>query len=656
MSSKRIPANGGAEGEAAEPPGYLPLSEYGLIGDCHGAALVSRDGAIDWACLSRFDAGSIFGRILDARAGGTFALSPRGRARVTRRYLPDTNVLETRFQTGSGTARVLDCFTMRTGGRRRPRHQILRVVEGVEGEVAFDVLVEPRFDYASVRPWVRFHRKDRVYTAVGGADAFVLSADCDLAIDSGAAVLRGEVTVRARQRCRFSLVSQRPHKLSLARPSARTLDGRLRETILWWRSWVKKGRRFAVHSEAVNRSALVLKLLTCAPTGGIIAAPTTSLPERIGGARNWDYRYVWVRDATLTLASLLDAGHPEVAAGFKQFIERATAGRAEDLQIMYGCYGERRLPEVELALEGYRGSRPVRIGNAASTQRQLDVYGELLQAAHLWRRAGSPITAEGWTFLSSLVEAACAHWAEPDRGIWEVRGQPRHYVHSKVMCWVALERGLQAATEQSLPCEAKRWRSVRDEIRLSIEQNGIDPVRGCFVQSYGSRELDASLLLLPVVGFVGAADPRMKKTVEAILEDLVVDGLVQRYRPSEAADGLAGGEGAFLMASFWLVDVLAMQGRIEEAERRFAHVLSLGNDLGLFAEEYDPVRKELLGNFPQAFTHLALIHSAAQLEQVRASGGAPALPTADRTHLHSSQRLSGATLHHAPRRQRTARR
>ncbi len=632
---------------------YAPIGDYALIGDCHGSALVSKDGAIDWACVARFDEGAIFCRLLDADKGGTFALTPRNRTAVSRRYLPDTNVLETTFSTNSGIARVLDCFTMRLGGRTHPNRQLLRVVEGVQGEVTFDVLIEPRFDYASLRPWLR-HCGDHLYSAVGGKDAFVLQADIPLRISHEDSWLVGELMVHRRQRRRFSIVAQPPYNARLERLPDSALDRRLKATVDWWRRWVRQGSYDETYRAEVVRSALVLKLLTCAPTGAIIAAPTTSLPEQPGGERNWDYRYSWVRDSAHTLAALFAVGHPEVATGFKLFIERATAGHAEDLQVVYGCYGERRLTEEQLThLDGYRGSRPVRVGNGAARQRQLDVYGELLNAAHLWRRAGNVVTDDGWRFLGGLVEAACASWKEPDRGFWEVRGESRHFVQSKVMCWLALERGIQAAEELELPCDVRRWRAVRAEIRAAIEHDGVDHERGCFVQSFGSREMDASLLLLPIVGFIDANDPRMRATVDAVERDLGDGPLVRRYRTDVVEDGLRGGEGTFLMASFWFVDVLAMQGRLEEAESRFQHLLALANDVGLLAEEYDPSRRELLGNFPQAFTHMALINSAEQLQRAR-SGANHTCAVTEHGNVRPDRPVTRKTFHHAPR--RTARR
>lgn len=627
---------------------YSPISDYALIGDCHGSALVSKDGAIDWACLARFDGDAIFCRLLDEEKGGTFALTPRARTGCTRRYLPDTNVLETTFTTETGVARVLDCYTMRKGGRSHPHRQLLRVVQGIEGVTEFNVLIQPRFDYASLRPWLRHSRECGVYSAVGGDNAFVLQCDDPLSISQEECSFFGALSVGKGQSRRFSIVAQPPQEMQLERLPAEALDRRLNATIHWWRAWVRRGLCDETYREEVVRSALVLKLLTCAPTGAIIAAPTTSLPEQPGGGRNWDYRYSWVRDSAHTLAALLAVGHPEVATGFKLFIERATAGHAEDLQVVYGCYGERRLTEEQLPhLDGYRGSRPVRIGNGAARQRQLDVYGELLNAAHLWRRAGNDISKDGWRFLSSLVEAACANWRQPDRGLWEVRGEPRHFVESKVMCWLALERGIQAAEELSLTCQIRRWQAVRAEIRAVIERDGIDPERGCFVQSFGSREVDASLLLLPIVGFIDANDPRMRATVEAIERDLGDGLLVRRYRTEHVDDGLCRGEGAFLMASFWLVDVLAMQGRVEEAESRFRRLLTLANDVGLMAEEYDPTRREQLGNFPQAFTHMALINSAEQLHRAR-SGANHTCAVAERGNVRRDHPVVRETFHHSP--------
>jgi GH15 family glucan-1,4-alpha-glucosidase len=630
---------------------YAPISDYALIGDCHGAALVRNDGSIDWACLWRFDSPPVFCRLLDDARGGHFALVARDVVTRKRRYLGETNVLETTFLTATGEARLLDCFTMRIGGGHDPHRQLLRVVDGVAGTVTFDVVCRPRFDYGELHPWLR--EIDGVFTAVGGDTAFVLQSDEPLRIDVPDVALVGELTVAAGQRRRLSLTACEPHDLRTRRLTRQQIDSRLDATIDWWERWVKKGNCIggARYREAVVRSALVLKLLTCARTGAVIAAPTTSLPEQLGGPRNWDYRFSWVRDATLTLAALLAVGHPEVATGFKMFLERATAGNASEIQIMYGCYGERRLTEIELPhLEGWRQSRPVRIGNAAADQLQLDIYGELLDAAHLWHHAGSPVTDEGWRFLRGLVEVAARGWEQPDRGIWEVRGEPRHFVYSKAMCWCALERGIQAAERYGLEADLGRWRAARHAVRNAIEEEGVDRERGCFVQAFGSRELDASLLRLPMFGFISALHPRMKATVRAIEEDLVVDGLVRRYRAERTGDGLPGNEGVFLMGSFWLVDVLTMQGREDEARLLFDRLLALGNDVGLFSEEYDPASGQQMGNFPQAFTHVALIGAAEQLTRVR--GGEPMCHAVSERRRRPRQCPQRPTAHHAPSRRR----
>lgn len=627
-------------------PRYAAIGDYALIGDCHGAALVRKDGSIDWACLTRFDSGAVFCRLLDADKGGTFAIRPRALVAVKRRYVPNTNVLETTLTTATGRVRLVDCFAMRTGGRQRPLRQLLRLVECIEGAVELDVMIQPRFDYGSLHPWLRYHPRERVHSAVGGDDALVLSTDCALELDQAEVAWRGHLSLGKRQRARFALSSARPYDIELRRVSARVFDSRLTQTMSWWRRWVDQGSRsVGTLAPEVVRSALVLKLLTCAPTGAIIAAPTTSLPEEVGGSRNWDYRYSWVRDSTMTLAALFAVGHPEVATGFKRFIESATAGRADELQIMYGCYGERRLTEVELDhLDGYRHSRPVRVGNGAATQTQLDVYGCLLDAAHLWIRTDNVLTPDGWRFLRGLVEMARMRWSEPDRGLWEIRSEPQHFVYSKVMCWLAVHRGIQIAEEQSLPCDLDDWKATRDLIRKSIEANGVDDERGCFVQAYGSKELDASLLRLPIVGFVEAADPRMRATIAAIREDLAVGPLIRRYRPDRSADGVSGGEGSFLMASFWLVDVLTMAGEIGDAEALYRELLELANDVGLLSEEYDPRTRELLGNFPQAFTHISLITAAEQIRRFR-EGDGDGRSLAERPQATKPQR---STIHHSP--------
>ncbi|MDP9406306.1 MAG: glycoside hydrolase family 15 protein [Actinomycetota bacterium] len=594
---------------------YPPIGDYALLADCHSAALVSRAASVDWACLRRFDAPSVFGRLLDWQQGGHFAITPVDARRWSRRYVGDSLVLETTVTTPTGTVRILDGFAMHRGGQRHPRGQLLRVVEGVDGEVTLDVCVEPRFSYGELRPWLR-RAATGAFTAVGGDSALVVSSDVRLDVDEQRIHLYGRCSVRAGERARFAVTTQRPHDLDPTPCSAETIDARLDETLGWWDAWSATTASSGPYAALVRRSAVVLKGLTCAPTGAIVAAPTTSLPEEVGGVRNWDYRYSWVRDSTLALAALSLAGHPEVARGFRDFLMRSAAGTAEDLQIMYGVYGERHLPEYTVDLDGYCGSRPVRVGNGAATQRQLDVYGHILDAAHLWRRAHEEIGDEEWRFLSQLVDEAARVWREPDCGLWEIRGAPRQFVQSKVMLWVALDRGIRMVEETALRCaDVDAWRATRDEIRAAIERDGVDPQRGCFVQCFGSREVDAALLLLPIVGFVAPNDPRMVATVAAIREDLGVGphGFVRRYRTESSDDGLPGDEATFLMCSFWLVEVLAMQDRYDEAVALFEALLATANDLGLYAEEYDPAAGELLGNFPQAFTHMALIAAVHQL-------------------------------------------
>jgi GH15 family glucan-1,4-alpha-glucosidase len=622
--------------------GYPPIGDYAFIGDCHGAALVSRAGSIDWACPRRFDAGSIFNRILDAERGGFFAITPREVFSTRRAYLTGTMVLETEFETANGTVRVTDALAMRAGGRLRPLRQLMRIIDGVSGTVDLDVVIAPRFDYGTLRPWLHRHTRDgslvgesqhragedehasrdheMLFSAVGGDEALVMSTDLLLDVDRTTVALTGTARIAAGERHFVSVVWRPAHDVHLRTTSLEEVSRRLDETVAWWRAWVAKGRQDSGrYAAAIDRSALVLKALTTAPTGAIVAAPTTSLPEGIGGQRNWDYRYCWVRDAAFTLGALYATGHDEVAAGFRRFLTRAAAGSAQDMQVLYGCYGERRIPERELRhLPGYRGSAPVRVGNAAAEQRQLDVFGEFVAAFWFAHRAGDRIGPDTWHFLRSLIDTAASACCETDRGVWEVRGEPRHFVHSKVMCWLALDRGIQFAEELGHRGLIPRWTAARDTIREAIYARGIDPVRRCFVQAYDSTEVDASLLMLPIVGFVDANDPLMLATVAAIESDLVVDGFVRRYRTEHADDGVGGPEGVFLMCSFWLVDVLVRQGRVADAQQLFDRLLATGNDLGLYAEQYDPQSKEMLGNFPQAFTHVALINSAQALSRATA--------------------------------------
>jgi GH15 family glucan-1,4-alpha-glucosidase len=608
-SSEAVP------GSALDTPGrYRPIGDYGFLGDCHTGALVSSAGSVDWLCLPRLDAGSYFGRLLDRERGGWCAVTPADPAAAfSRRYLDGTLVLQTEMATPSGRVRVTDCLTMRPGGARRPYRQLLRVIDGLEGAVDLRVEVVPRFDYGQVRPWIR--RSGRTWQALGGDDGLVIEGDVPLAL-SGLHDLAAEVRVAAGQRLRLSLRHVRPEVLDGAgtRPTApEELDRRLAQTVAWWRSWSARAGRLGPDQAAVVRSAMVLKALTQARTGAIAAAATTSLPEAPGGPRNWDYRASWVRDSVFALRSLAELGYAAEADGFRRFVQRSAAGSAQELQIMYGLGGERRLEEVILGdLEGYGGARPVRIGNAAARQHQHDVYGELLDLVWAWHQRGKTPDADGWRFLVELVNTADERWRTPDRGIWELRGRPRHLVHSKVMCWVALDRGLRLAAEVGFPAPVARWTATRAAIRAAVERRGYDPGRGVFTQAFGRAELDAALLLLPSTGFVAWDDPRMLRTVEAVRRELEVGGLLLRYR---TPDGLEGAEGAFVACTFWLAECLARQGRTAEARDAFARASATANDLGLFAEEFDPASGTLLGNYPQALTHLSHITAAVALAE-----------------------------------------
>jgi GH15 family glucan-1,4-alpha-glucosidase len=602
------------------PGRYRPIGDYAFLGDCHTGALVSSDGSVDWLCLPRLDGGSYFGRLLDRDRGGWCAVTPADPAmRTSRRYLDGTLVLETDMTVAGGRVRVSDCLTMRPGGARQPYRQLLRVVDGLEGAVDLRVEVVPRFDYGQVRPWIR--RAGRTWQALGGDDGLVIEGDVPLVL-SGLHDLVGEVRLVAGRRLRLSLRHVRPEVLdgSGSRPPAPAeLDRRLEQTVAWWRGWSARSGQLGRDQPALLRSATVLKALTQATTGAIAAAATTSLPEAPGGVRNWDYRPSWVRDSVFALRSLAELGYTAEADGFRSFVHRSAAGSAQELQIMYGLGGERRLDEVILDdLEGYEGARPVRIGNAAAHQHQHDVYGELLDLAWASHRQGHSPDADDWRFLTELVNAAAERWRTPDRGIWELRGRPRQLVHSKVMCWVALDRGLRLAADLDFPAPVERWTATRAAIRDAVERHGYDPGRGVFTQAFDRPELDAALLLLPSVGFVAWDEPRMLRTVDAVRRELEVDGLLLRYR---APDGLEGAEGAFVACTFWLAECLARQGRSAEARAAFARASATANDLGLFAEEFDPATRALLGNFPQALTHLSHIAAAVALEQ--AGGGRP---------------------------------
>ncbi len=594
--------------------GYPPIGDYALIGDCHSAALVSRGGSIDWCCLPRFDSDSCFARLLDAQRGGHFSVAPTEPCATRREYLGASLVLATTFEGERGAVRLLDFFSMRRGGRERPRRELVRIVECTRGAMRLRVECSPRLDYGEVKPWI-YRAGAHAHVAVGSNTALLVHGDVALAL-GGEHDLAAEFELRAGERAHLALQFVPPEALDAVRAEAPhdadAIERHLSETLAWWRDWSGKLTHRGRPGVCIVRSALVLKALTYAPSGAIVAAPTTSLPEDPGGERNWDYRFSWIRDSVFTVRALAALGCAGEADGFRRFIQRSAAGNADELQVMYGIDGKRRLTEVTLDhLEGWRGSRPVRIGNAADKQFQSDMYGLLLELAWRWSERGNKPERDDWDFLVEIVDAAAAKWQMPDRGIWEVRGEPRHFVHSKVMCWAALQRGLQLADVHRLAAPLARWRAARDAIREAIEAHGIDRERGHFVAAFGSTDLDAALLLLPDVGFVAYDDERMRRTAEAIRVELDDGGLVLRYR---AHDGLSGGEGVFLACSFWLAECLARQGRRGEARELFERVTRCANDLGLFAEEYSPRAGELLGNFPQGLTHLAHISAALALD------------------------------------------
>jgi GH15 family glucan-1,4-alpha-glucosidase len=611
---------------ASSANAYPPIADYALISDCHSMALVSRDGSIDWCCMPRVDSPSCFGRLLDWERGGYCQISPvdgDDEFRTHREYLADTMVLATTFSGGAGEARVLDCFAMRRGGREEPYRQLIRVVEGVRGKVDLLIRISPRFDYGEVKPWVR-RSSLTVHTAVGGSTGLLVSTDFEVEMANGHDLL-AQVTVRAEERVRLSIHFHRPEQLDselAAAHSTASVDERLDDTITWWRRWAQKPQLDGPDGPSARRSALVLKALTNAPTGAMAAAATTSLPESVGGNRNWDYRFSWIRDSTFSVRSLADIGADSEADGFRRFIQRSAAGSAGDLQIMYGVGGERRLTEILLGkLDGYCGSRPVRIGNAASQQLQLDAYGQLVLLSWRWHQRGSSPDDDYWRFLLELVDTAAERWREPDRGIWEIRGEPKHFVYSKLMCWLALDRGVALAKECMRVAPVRRWNRTAKEIKEAVEERGYESKRGVFVQAFGSRNMDASLLLLPSTGFVKHDDERMIRTVDEVRRELEVNGLLLRYRTDRVDDGLEKQpEGHFLACSFWLAECLARQGRLEDARAVFDRVAGTSNDLGLFAEEYDTATGLMLGNFPQALTHLSHIAAAISLAQLQHLG------------------------------------
>jgi GH15 family glucan-1,4-alpha-glucosidase len=581
------------------------ISDYALLGDTRAAVLVGRDGSMDWMCAPRFDSPALFAALLGSDKHGRWLITPDGPLRdARRRYRDDTLVLDTELATSGGRARLSECMAM---GVERPT--LVRLVTGLAGTVTLRSELVVRFDYGSVVPWVT--QEPGLLRAVAGPDAVVLASPVSWEGRDMRSTAR--FTVHEGESVGFVLTHYPSHEPPPELGQAADLVDR---TARWWERWMQRCVATGTWSGSVRRSALVLKALTYAPTGGIVAAPTTSLPEQVGGSRNWDYRYCWLRDSTFALYALMLTGFHDEARAWRSWLLRAAAGRPEDLQVLYGLHGERRIPESTLDwLPGYRGSRPVRVGNAAAAQVQLDVYGELLDVLHLARRTDSPRPDEPdpWPLQVALLGFLEGAWSQPDRSLWEVRGPERHFTFSKVMSWVAFDRAAKAVERHGLPGPGDRWRRLADTIHAEICREAYDPERGTFVQSYGSDALDGALLMLPLVGFLPATDPRMRGTVAAIERDLVQDGFVLRYRSDAAADGVPGGEGAFLPCSFWLADNFALQGRREEAERLFERLLGLANDVGLLSEECDPTTGELLGNFPQAFTHVALINTAHNL-------------------------------------------
>jgi GH15 family glucan-1,4-alpha-glucosidase len=578
----------------------LAIEDYAMIGDGHTAALVGRDGSIDWLCLPRFDSDACFAALLGGPDNGRWLLAPSGDTRsVRRRYRDGTLILETDFETDAGKVRITDCMPMTDGCRN-----VVRIVEGLEGRVPMRMELIMRMDYGSIVPWVR-HR-DGMLMATAGPDTLELHSAVEVHGENMKTV--AEFAVRDGERISFSLNHRPSHEKS--RPVI-DAEWAVRATEKAWRDWSGRCTYDGPWRETVVRSLITLKALIYEPTGGIVAAPTTSLPEQWGGVRNWDYRYCWIRDATFTLNAMLLAGYQEEATAWREWLLRAVAGRPENLQILYSITGRRRLDEFELPwLPGYGNARPVRVGNAASSQFQLDVYGEVMDTLHLARGAGLEPERTSWDIQTALLQFLERHWQDADEGIWEVRGPRRHFTHSKVMAWVAFDRAVKDAERFGLTGPIDRWRATRDAIHEQVCKRGFDAGRNTFVQAYETPHLDASLLLMPLVGFLPPDDPRVRGTVAAIEKNLMVDGLVLRYSTDTDVDALPAGEGVFLPCSFWLADCLALMGRREEALALFERLLKLANDVGLLAEEYDTSRRHLLGNFPQALTHMALINTA----------------------------------------------
>jgi GH15 family glucan-1,4-alpha-glucosidase len=585
------------------------IEDYGLIGNARSAALVSRDGSIDWLCMPRFDSEAFFASLLGDSRNGHWSIAPSAESHHSRRrYREGTAILETSFECDGGTATLIDFMPTPVDDQQL---DLVRLVRCDRGSLRMHTEIAFRFGYGRTMPWVR--RRSYGLTAVAGPDQLQLRTPVHLSGKDFAHC--GEFTVSAGQVVPFVLSWHPSHRQSIV---FREPDDMLRTTETGWRLWTNRANVQGPYRDAVIRSLITLKMLTYFPTGGIVAAATTSLPEEIGGMRNWDYRFCWIRDATLTLYALMAGGYREEAHAWREWLLRAAAGKPDEMQIMYGVAGERHLQERELPwLKGYEGSAPVRIGNLAHSQLQLDVYGELMDAFYTAEKLDLEANSDAWALQRTLLDFLEGAWTRPDAGIWEMRGQPQHFTHSKAMAWVAFDRAIKMAHPSTADGPVDRWTAIRDEIHREICQRGFDSELNSFVQSYGSKELDAALLLLPQVGFLPAHDPRIRGTIDAVRHCLQVDGLIRRYRPRCVDDGLAGSEGAFLACTFWLADALALLGEHEEARLLFERLLAYRNDLGLLSEEYDPINGRFLGNFPQAFSHVAMINTAQNLVKLR---------------------------------------
>ncbi len=596
-------------------PGYLPIAEHGIIGDLHTSALVGTDGTIDWYCCPHFDSPSVFGAILDRQRGGYYRIAPAGDNWTPKQlYFPDTNVLITRFLTREGVGEVQDFMPVHDAPGSIFRHRLIRRVLGVRGELTFRVEVEPRFNYGRDPHSIVFHENGVVFRSEGMSLALETSAPLTLR-ETGVSC---EITLPAGESVTFVLERVPDDYVPRPYSEAETREA-FDRTIEYWRRWLAKSRYQGRWREVVHRSALTLKLLTYRPTGGIVAAPTTSLPEHLGGGRNWDYRYTWIRDAAFSLYALLRLGFTEEAAAFMDWLRERfrepRTGETGPLQIMYGIDGRSELEEEVLDhLEGYRGSAPVRIGNGAAEQLQLDIYGEMIDSLYFYSRHGSPIDHDSWTDLCRVIDWVCENWDQADEGIWEARGERQHYTYSRLMSWVGLDRAVRMSLDRGLPAELAKWQASRDQIYHQIMAQGWHPERQAFVQHYDTEFLDAAVLLMPLVNFVAPTDRRWLSTLDAMGEELVSDSLVYRYNVEASPDGLEGEEGTFSICTFWYVEALARAGRVDEARLAFEKMLTYANHLGLYSEEIG-LTGEALGNFPQAFTHLALISAAFYLDR-----------------------------------------